>query len=270
MQKLRLMLIALTVALLPGSYLLIAQAPAPAGAQGPGRAGGPGAPAPGGAPGARGPVQPMSFFVTSVGKGDGANLGGLAGADAHCQLLAAAAGRGGVTWHAYLSTQGPNAVNARDRIGNGPWFNARGQNVAANVAVLHGDTIEQARLGNSLGKQLSLTEKNELVNGVGDMPNVHDMLTGSQPDGRAFTDAADHTCNNWTSNANVEAPARGAAPPAAGAPAPAPGPSAMLGHSDKQGGNNSSWNSTHASRGCSQPNLVSTGGAGLFYCFAVN
>src|SRR5262245_54712296 len=124
MQKLRLLLVALTVALLPGSYLLIAQQPAPpAGGQGRG----------GGAPGARGPVQPMSFFITSVGNGDGANLGGLAGADAHCQLLAAAAGRGNATWRAYLSTQGPNAVNARDRIGNGPWYNSRGQMVAANL-----------------------------------------------------------------------------------------------------------------------------------------
>jgi len=272
MNKMRLMLIALTVAILPGSYLLLAQQPAPpAQGQGQGRGAGGGQGAPGGAGGgaARGPVQPMSFFITSVGKGDGANLGGLAGADAHCQLLAAAAGRGNVTWHAYLSTQGPGAVNARDRIGNGPWYNSRGGLVATNVAQLHGDTIEQARLGNALGKQVSFTEKNEYVNGVGDMPNTHDMLTGSQPDGRAYTDAADHTCSNWTSAVNVEAPARGAAP-AAGGPAPAPGPSAQLGHSDKQGGGNASWNSSHASRGCSQAGLVSTGGAGLFYCFAVN
>ncbi len=135
------------------------------------------------------------------------------------------------------------------------------------VAELHGDTIEQARLGNALGKQISLSEKNATVNGVGDMPNQHDILTGSQPDGRAYTDAADHTCNNWTSNAHIEPPARGAAPPAA---PPAPGPSAQLGHHDKQGGGNGSWNSTHPSRGCSQANLVSTGGAGLLYCFAVN
>ena len=212
------------------------------------------------------PPQPMSFFVTSVSKGDGANYGGLAGADAHCQMLAAAAGRGGATWHAYLSTQGPGAVNARDRIGNGPWYNARGGLVGRGVAELHGDTIEQARLGNALGKQISLTEKQTIVNGVGDMPNQHDILTGSQPDGRAYTDAADHTCSNYTSNANVEPPARGAG---GGAP-PAPGPSVQLGHSDKQGGGNGSWNSTHASRGCSQPNLVSTGGAGLLYCFASN
>lgn len=194
------------------------------------------------------PPSPMSFFVTSAGKGDGANLGGLAGADAHCQALASAAGRGSATWHAYLSTQGSGAVNARDRIGNGPWFNARGQRVAQNVAELHGDTIEQARLGNILGKQFSLTEKAGIVNGVGDTPNQHDILTGSQPDGRAYASGGDHTCNNWTSNATG---------------------TAQLGHSDKQGGGNSSWNSAHPSRGCSQPNLVSTGGAGLLYCFAV-
>ncbi len=192
--------------------------------------------------------QPMSFFVTSVGKGDGANLGGLAGADAHCQALAATAGQGGAVWRAYLSTQGPNAVSARDRIGSGPWHNFRGQVISANLGVLHGDTIEQARIGNPLGKQLALTEKGEMVNGVGDKPNVHDILTGSTADGRAFTDTADHTCNNWTSNN-------------AG--------SAQVGHSDKQGGGNSSWNSTHASKGCSQDNLVATGGAGLLYCFAV-
>ncbi len=193
--------------------------------------------------------QPMSFFVTSVGKGDGANLGGLAGADAHCQSLAAAAGRGAATWRAYLSTQGPGAVNARDRIGSGPWFNARGQRIAADLGNLHGDTIEQARIGNALGKMFALTEKNTPVNGVGDKPNEHDILTGSTADGRAYTDGQDHTCNNWTSNS-------------AG--------SAQLGHSDKQGGGNSSWNATHPSKGCSQQNLVATGGAGLFYCFAVN
>ena len=241
MKRMRLILLALTVAVVPGSYFAFAQQPAP-------------------------PAQPMSFFITSVPKGDGANYGGLAGADAYCQQLGTAAGRGApVTWHAYLSTQGAGAVNARDRIGNGPWYNANGAMVAMNVGQLHGDTIEQARLGNALGKQFSLTEKKERVNGVGDMPNTHDILTGSQPDGRAYTDAADHTCSNWTSNANVTPPARGA-----GGPTPAPGPSAQLGHSDKQGGGNSSWNSTHASRGCSQPNLVSTGGAGLLYCFAVN
>ena len=199
--------------------------------------------------GAAPPPPPMSFFVTSVGKGDGANLGGIEGADAYCQTLAAAAGGGNKTWHAYLSTQGAGAINARDRIGAGPWFNANGARVAQNVADLHGDTIEQARIGNALGKQFALTEKKGIVNGVGDMPNTHDMLTGSQPDGRAYTDAMDHTCNNWKSNDMG---------------------TAQLGHSDRQGGGNTSWNSAHPSRGCSQPNLVSTGGAGMFYCFAIN
>jgi hypothetical protein len=217
------------------------------------RGGGGAAPAGGGGQGgggARGPQQPMSFFITSVGKGDGANYGGLAGADAYCQQMATAAGRGGVMWHAYLSTQGPGAVNARDRIGNGPWYNARGQMIAMNNGVLHGDTIDQARTGNAMGKQISLTEKNTVSNGVGDMPNTHDILTGSKPDGTAYTDGMDHTCSNYTSNADTG--------------------SVQLGHSDKQGGNNSSWNSAHASAGCSQPKLVQTGGAGLLYCFAVN
>jgi hypothetical protein len=235
MNKMRWMLAVLTVAAVPGSYLLLAQQP-PAAGQG---------------RGAAPPPQPMSFFITSVGKGDGANYGGLTGADAYCQQLAAAAGRGGAMWHAYMSTQGAGAVNARDRIGNGPWYNASGGMVAMNVGQLHGDTIDQARLGNALGKQISLTEKKERVNGVGDMPNTHDILTGSQADGRAYTDGMDHTCSNWTSNAT----GMGAA---------------QLGHSDKQGGGNGSWNSAHPSRGCSQPNLVSTGGAGLLYCFAVN
>jgi hypothetical protein len=215
------------VALAAGSYLAVAQA-----AQGPAA-----------------PPQPMTFFVTSVGKGDGANLGGLAGADAHCQALAAAAGRGNVTWKAYLSTQGPNAVNARDRIGSGPWHNARGQLVGQSVAAIHGDTIEQARAGVIFGKQFSLTEKGEIVPGAGDTPNEHDILTGSTPEGRAYPAGDDMTCSNWTSNA-------------AG--------SARLGHHDKQGGGGGSWNSQHPSRGCSQANLVATGGAGRFYCFAAN
>ena len=218
----------------------------------------PAAPAQGG--GRQGAPLPMSFFVTSVPKGEGANYGGLAGADAYCQTLAAAAGRGDVRWVAYLSTQGPNAVNARDRIGAGPWFNARGQQVAANVAELHGDTIEQARMGNRIQKTTALSEKGEPVNGVGDTPNQHDILTGSTPDGRAFTDAADRTCSNYTSSAAVT-------PPPAGQQAP-PGPSVQVGHHDRLGGANASWNSVHASRGCSQANLVSTGGAGLLYCFA--
>ena len=196
------------------------------------------------------PPEPMSFFVTSVGLGDGANLGGLAGADAHCQRLATAAGRGDSTWRAYLSTQGPNAVNARDRIGSGPWYaNGGRRQVAADVATLHGDTLALAQLGNALGKVISMTENGDQVNGVGDSPNQHDILTGSQPNGRAYTDGEDHTCNNWTGNGDG---------------------SAQLGHSDKQGGGNGSWNSSHASRGCGQEALVSTGGAGLFYCFATN
>ena len=193
------------------------------------------------------PQPPMTFFVTSVGKGDGANYGGIAGMDAYCQALAQAAGRGGVKWVAYASTQGSGAVNARDRIGSGPWFNARGVQVAANVAELHGDTIEVARLGNRMNKTTSVTEKAGTVNGLGDNPNQHDILTGSTPDGRAYTDTMDHTCNNYTSNSTG---------------------SVQLGHTDRLGGPNASWNSVHPSKGCSQPNLVSTGGAGLLYCFA--
>ena len=203
-------------------------------------------------PAAQQPQQPMSFFVTSVGPGNGANLGGLAGADRHCQTLAQAAGAGGKTWRAYLSAAAANgqpAVNARDRIGSGPWYNAKGARVAQNVGDLHGDTLEQARRGNNLTKVTALNEKGETVNGVGDTPNRHDMLTGSQLDGTAFSDNADHTCGNWTSGA-------------AG--------TAQLGHHDRTGGGNTSWNSTHPSRGCSQDNLVSTGGTGLFYCFAIN
>lgn len=198
------------------------------------------------------PQQPMTFFVTSAGSGDGAKLGGLAGADQICQTRAQAAGAGNHTWHAYLSTQasgGQPAVNARDRIGAGPWYNAKGARIAKDVGDLHGDTLDQARLGSNLGKQTALTEKGALNNGVGDTPNTHDMLTGSQPDGRAFTDGMDHTCNNWSSNSTG---------------------TAQLGHSDRNGGGNNSWNSAHPSRGCSQDNLVSTGGAGLFYCFAIN
>jgi hypothetical protein len=192
---------------------------------------------------------PMSFFVTSVGVGKGADLGGLAGADMHCQMLAAAVGRGSSTWHAYLSTQGAGAVNARDRIGTGPWANAKGQVIAANVAELHGDTLEIARMGNRITKTSALNEKGEVMNGVGDTPNEHDILTGSQPDGRAYTDAADHTCSNWTSSGMG---------------------TAQLGHFDRMGGGNASWNSVHPSQGCSQQNLVATGGAGKLYCFAIN
>lgn len=190
--------------------------------------------------------QGMSFFITSVGAGDGANLGGLEGADRHCQTLAAAAGAGNRTWRAYLSTMaagGQPAVNARDRIGRGPWRNAKGVVVATDVEQLHSDV-------NGLGKQGSLNEKGEVTNGRGDTPNRHDILTGSGPDGRAMTGDADRTCRNWTSNA-----ADGAA---------------MVGHHDKQGGGErpTSWNSAHASRGCGQENLRATGGDALFYCFA--
>jgi gluconolactonase len=199
------------------------------------------------------PVQPLGFFVTSAGVGNGANLGGVNGADAHCQTLATAAGASNKTWHAYLSTQAANgqpAINARDRIGSGPWYNARNIKVASNVADLHGDTLDSARLGNNLSRTTALTEKNEPVKGAGDKPNEHDIITGSQPDGRAYADAADHTCSNYTSSA-----AEG---------------SAQLGHFDRTGGGNTSWNSAHPSRGCGQENLVKTGGAGLLYCFALS
>jgi hypothetical protein len=193
-----------------------------------------------------GQPAPMTFFITSAGPGDGANLGGLAGADKHCQALAQAAGAGARTWQAYLSTQAAGnqpAINARDRIGAGPWHNAKGVRVAQNLAELHSDK-------NNLTKETQLNEKGEVVNGRGDTPNRHDILTGSDLDGRAFPAGADKTCANWTSNA-------------AG--------SAQLGHHDRQGGgqNPTSWNSAHGSSGCSQQNLRSTGGDGLFYCFAV-
>jgi len=195
------------------------------------------------------PQQPMSFFVTSVGSGDGANLGGLDGADQHCQTLAAAVGGGGLTWRAYLSTAaggGRGPVNARDRIGDGPWYNASGAVVAWNVAELHGD-IERDR--NNIRKPTALTERGEVVNGTGDTPNQHDILTGSDSHGRALLGpAATTTCNNWTSNTEGRA---------------------MVGHHDRLGGANASWNAVHATNGCSQENLVATGGAGLFYCFAV-
>jgi len=184
----------------------------------------------------------MSFFITSVGSGNGANLGGLAGADAHCQKLASAVGAGNKQWRAYLSTQGPNAVSAKDRIGAGPWFNSKGVQIAANVAELHSDK-------NGLTKETQLNEKGQVVNGRGDTPNQHDILTGSNLDGTAFPAGEDHTCSNWTSQE-------------AG--------SAQVGHHDRQGGgaNPTSWNNAHASKGCSQPNLIATGGNGYFYCFA--
>lgn len=192
--------------------------------------------------------NPMSFFITSSGPGNGANLGGLAGADKHCQSLAAAVGAGNRTWRAYLSTaaaDGKPAVNARDRIGKGPWYNAKGVRVAESVADLHGDK-------NNLSKENSLTEKGEVVNGRGDKPNKHDILTGSQMDGTAVTgDATNTSCSNWTGSGEG---------------------SAQVGHHDRQGGgaNGSSWNSAHPSKGCSQDNLRGTGGDGLFYCFAAN
>lgn len=197
------------------------------------------------------PPQAMSFFVTSSGSGKGADLGGVAGADAICQARAAAVGST-KTFHAYLSTQSDNprtVVNARDRIGLGPWYNAKGQLVARSLQELHGDTLELARLGANISKASVLTEKGEVPKGFGDQPNQHDMLTGSRPDGTAYPDAADHTCNNWTSSTTG---------------------TAQLGHFDRTGGGNASWNSAHPSRGCSQEGLVSTGGAGNFYCFAIN
>jgi hypothetical protein len=197
-----------------------------------------------------GPPQPMGFFVTSVGLGNGANLGGLQGADAHCQKLAAASGQTGAekrVWRAYLSTQGANAVNARDRIGQGPWANAKGQVVARDLAHLHGDTLELAQQGNNLNRATAISEKGTAIPGAGDKPNEHDILTGSTPAGRAFPAGEDRTCNNWTSSATG---------------------SAMVGHHDRTGGASVSWNSVHASKGCSQENLVGTGGAGYIYCFA--
>jgi hypothetical protein len=193
-----------------------------------------------------------SFFITSVGIGNGANLGGLAGADNHCQTLAQAAGAGGKTWHAYLSTQaadGKPAEHARDRIGKGPWQNAKGVVIAKDVAELHG--------ANNLTKPAALSEKGDVTNGRGDTPNRHDVLTGSQPDGTAFAAGEDRTCKNWTSSTQG---------------------SAMLGHADRLGlrddDASKSWNSSHPSRGpeggCSQADLKSTGGDGLLYCFAAN
>ena len=188
----------------------------------------------------------MSFFITSAGSGKGADLGGLAGADQLCQMRAQAVGAGGKTWQAYLSTQGAGAVNARDRIGSGPWVNAKGIVIAKDVAELHGQ--------NNINKETALNEKGEKVNARGDTPNMPDILTGSQPDGTAFAAGEDRTCGNWTKSG-------------AG--------SAMLGHHDRQGlGTDEasvSWNSSHPSRGpdggCSQNDLKGTGGNGLFYCF---
>ena len=193
--------------------------------------------------------SPMTFFVTSVGSGKGADLGGLAGADKHCQALAAAAGAGHRTWRAYLSVSasgGSSAINARDRIGRGPWQSAKGVVIARNVDELHGS--------NNLTKLTALTERGTVVNGRGDTPNMHDILTGSQPNGMAMAgDAAKTTCGNWTLSGEG---------------------AAIVGHHDRQGLKDDapsvSWNSSHPSRGCSQANLASSGGAGMFYCFATN
>ena len=191
------------------------------------------------------PENQLSFFITSAGSGDGANLGGLSGADQICQARAQAVGAGSRRWRAYLSAsarRGTSAVNARDRIGSGPWYNAKGVAVAMSVADLHSAS-------NRLNKENSLTEAGAVVNGRGDTPNVHDIVTGSQTDGTAFAGEADRTCGNWTSNGEG---------------------SAQVGHHDRQGGgaDPTSWNSAHPSRGCSQANLQGTGGNGLFYCFA--
>jgi hypothetical protein len=193
------------------------------------------------------PDAKMSFFVTSSNPGKGADLGGLTGADRHCQSLAQAAGAGKRTWHAYLSTSATAsqpAVNARDRIGRGPWYNAKGVQVARNVDELHRD--------NALNKQTALTEKGEITNGRGDTPNQHDMLTGSDAQGYAFPAGMDSTCGNWTQSGEG---------------------SAQVGHHDRIGLNEKppakSWNHAHPSAGCSIEALRKTGGSGLFYCFAV-
>jgi hypothetical protein len=194
---------------------------------------------------AAGPQNDMGFFVTSVGSGKGADLGGLAGADRHCQNLASAVGGGGRTWRAYLSSGGSSVVNARDRIGAGPWKNVKGVVVATSVDNLHD--------GNNLSKQTALNEKGEAINGRGDTPNMHDILTGSSADGRLATGDKDLTCGNWTLSG-------------AG--------SAMVGHHDRMGlrddAPSKSWNSSHGSRACDQESLRATGGNGLFYCFAAN
>jgi len=187
----------------------------------------------------------MSFFITSVGSGDGADLGGLRGADRHCANMARAAGSRGKTWVAYLSaheTANSPRVNARERIGFGPWYNAANVQVASTLNNLHSDYMQ-------LGKANSLTENGDTVNGRGDTPNEHDVLTGSSLSGRLIDDGSNHTCNNWTSSGEG---------------------SAQVGHFDRTGGgaNPNSWNSAHGSRGCGQADLVATGGAGYFYCFA--
>jgi len=227
---------------------------------------------------------PMSFFVTSEPIGNGGNLGGLAGADAHCQGLAEVVGAGDPAWHAYLSTQarpGQPAVNARDRIGTGPWYNFEGVMIARDLAHLHGDTLELARLGNNLTKQTGLTEKGQIVPGLNDYKhpeddvweyvsttpysNRHEVLTGSQLDGRAFPQGDDYTCDNWTSNNDPDFDQNGRMMGAA------PGkPNAQIGFPDRNGGGDGSWNSSHGTRGCSQTALAMTHGTGKLYCFAID
>ena len=228
--KKRIILAAIAAATALGSAAVLAQ----------GQGGG------GGRGGNQAPPQPMGFFVTS--ETHTGNIGGIAGADAICQRLAAAAGAGNRTWHAYMSTSGAGAVNARDRIGNGPWYNAKGEIIAQNVADLHGDN---ARDRNNIYKGSALDEKGMAVPGRGDQPNQHDMLTGSDSFGRAIPGADDHTCHNWTSDSDDNS-------------------HAMVGHMDRNGGNNTSWNSAHDTPGCSVAALARVGGAGRFYCFAIN
>ena len=232
MKAMRSLLAVLIVAAVPGAYVLAQQPAAPAGGQ----------------PTAA-QKQPMSFFITSAGKGDGANLGGLDGADAHCNALAKAAGSKLTNWRAYLSTTAPGGdagVNARDRIGKGPWRNAKGVVIAKNVAELHS-------AASKVTKQTALNEKGETVSGRGDAVNTHDILTGSDPQGMYSTAGGDTTCGNWTKNGEG---------------------SAIVGHHDRVGLKETrhmkSWNSSHGTPGCNPDALKKVGGAGLFYCFSAN
>jgi hypothetical protein len=208
------------------------------------------------------PSSLMTFFVTSEPIGDGGNLGGLAGADAHCQKLATDVGQGHKAWRAYLSTQarpGQPAINARDRIGEGPWAHSKARLLdyldrrlgrPLIKSQIHGDTLPEAQRGSNMSKEFALTEKGEIVNGIGDpMPTRHAVLTGSQTDGRAFDNTVDRTCNNWTSNGEGHA---------------------QVGHTDRVGNGNISWNSANTTTGCSQEDMASHGGVGLFYCFVLN
>ncbi len=237
---------------------------------------------------------PMTFFVTSKPIGDGGNLGGLAGADTHCQALAENVGVGDRIWQAYLSTQarpGAPAVNARDRIGTGPWHNFEGVMIARDVAHLHGDMIELARLGNNLTKRTGLTEKGQIVPGLNDYNDIevaaraaatardnewdyanstpysnrHEVLTGSQLNGRAYPPDQDYTCNNWTSNQDPDFEQSGRRMGAFSGK-----PNVQIGFPDRNGGGDGSWNSSHGTRGCSQTALAMTHGVGMYYCFAIN